>query len=663
MFRNMKLASKMIGGFLIVLALMLVVGASGFRGLFSVADRVEKSEDVNRLATMILEARRHEKNFVIRHDDSYVKQVDDIVGALTTQAHATRAKFTDPTNLAQMDAVLKAADEYHKSFKTFVAMEKKKGELMESMRAESAETMKELEGIRADLKKQLELVLTGEIEAAQVTDRVTKADDANRMIKWYLDVRKIEKEVIISGGDKKWLEEHAAVMKNISDLAADLKSRLRTQENKDRVDRVLAAVHGYQTEFDGFIEQILGQKKAEAVMVQTARDVQKQCEDALRNQKDKLAKESGLAKWTMGLVAGIGLALGLILAFGITRSITRPIARIIEGLSEGADQVASAAGQVSAASQQLAEGASEQAAGVEETSSSLEEMASMTRQNADNARQANSLMDETKSTVDRAGRSMAEMNRAMGDISRSGQEIGKIIKTIDEIAFQTNLLALNAAVEAARAGEAGAGFAVVADEVRNLAMRAAEAAKNTAGLIEGTITKIQQGTTLVREAGDSFTAVAQNAGKVGELIGEISAASSEQAQGIDQVNQAVAQMDSVTQRNAANAEESASASEELNAQADSMREMVNDLAALVGGAILHERAPQAVVRRRIEIPAKTAGMTASRIQKNLIAKTPVKSSKALLVRPPVPTKTSPPAQPAKSQGNRADDLIPMDDDL
>jgi methyl-accepting chemotaxis protein len=172
----------------------------------------------------------------------------------------------------------------------------------------------------------------------------------------------------------------------------------------------------------------------------------------------------------------------------------------------------------------------------------------------------------------------------MEEISKAGDETSKIIKTIDEIAFQTNLLALNAAVEAARAGEAGAGFAVVADEVRNLAMRAADAAKNTAELIEGTLKRVKDGSALVNTTNGAFAEVADRTAKVGELVSEIAAASNEQAQGIDQVNTAVAEMDKVVQQNAASAEESASASEEMSAQAEQMKGMVGELVALVGGS-------------------------------------------------------------------------------
>ncbi|MBW2107812.1 MAG: chemotaxis protein, partial [Deltaproteobacteria bacterium] len=239
-----------------------------------------------------------------------------------------------------------------------------------------------------------------------------------------------------------------------------------------------------------------------------------------------------------------------------------------------ADQVGAATSQVASASQSLAEGASEQAASLEETSSSLEEMSSMTKQNADNAAQANNLMQEANQAVEQAKGSMAEVNTSMEEITKASEETQKIIKTIDEIAFQTNLLALNAAVEAARAGEAGAGFAVVADEVRNLAMRAADAAKNTAGLIEDTVKKINAGSQLVTKTNEAFVEVAGSAAKVSDLVSEIAAASNEQAQGIEQVNTAVAEMDKVVQQNAANSEESASAAEEMSAQAQELQSML-----------------------------------------------------------------------------------------
>jgi methyl-accepting chemotaxis protein len=339
-------------------------------------------------------------------------------------------------------------------------------------------------------------------------------------------------------------------------------------------------------------------------------------------------------------IALIGI-LGLCgLAFVVIRSITGPLTEVISGLTESAEQVTSAAGQVSAASQSLAEGSAEQAAGIEETSSSLEEISSMTKQNANNANQADSLMKKANQVVGQANESMKELTTSMGEISRASEETSKIIKTIDEIAFQTNLLALNAAVEAARAGEAGAGFAVVADEVRNLAMRAADAAKNTAELIEGTVKKVKDGFELVTKTNEAFGAVAKSADKVGELVAEISSASNEQAQGIEEVNKAVVEMDKVVQQNAANAEESASASEEMNAQAEQMQSFVGELVGMVGGSssTLKTASSPGGNTRRVK-PAIRATMT----------KTDKRKLKAL-------------AAPAGKAKAKPEEIIPMDDD-
>ncbi len=298
--------------------------------------------------------------------------------------------------------------------------------------------------------------------------------------------------------------------------------------------------------------------------------------------------------------------IGILTSVLTFRSVSRALKGIIGGLSGVSEEVTSATAQVASASQELAEGASEQAASIEETSSSLEEMASMTKQNAANANQADDLMKKTKQVVGQANASMEHLTTSMQEISKASEETSKIIKTIDEIAFQTNLLALNAAVEAARAGEAGAGFAVVADEVRNLAMRAAEAAKNTANLIEGTVKKIKEGSAVVQKTNTEFSEVQISAARMGELIGEISAASGEQAEGIGQISKAVSEMENVIQRNSANAEESASASEEMSVQAEQMKIFVAELVSMVGGADGHSTIASATALRRKASSNKSA---------------------------------------------------------
>ena len=312
---------------------------------------------------------------------------------------------------------------------------------------------------------------------------------------------------------------------------------------------------------------------------------------ALREAADLLSQKVAdnttgtLGRVILFLVLGVlaVLLLSIFMAFSITRGITRPINELISRLSEGAQEVDQTAGELSHASASLASGAQENAGSLQDISSALEELSSMTQRNTQNSLEANSLMTQATGAVETAEQSMDKVITAMGEISSSGNEIAKIIKTIDDIAFQTNLLALNAAVEAARAGEAGSGFAVVADEVRNLANRSAEAAKNTASLIDSTITNINSGAEMVSLTAENFHTVQNHAGKVAQLLGEVAEASREQSQGIEQINKSMTDMDHITQSNASSADASARSADGLSTQAAELLAAVGELNTLVHG--------------------------------------------------------------------------------
>jgi len=603
----MSLRAKIMGTVAVVVLMVIVLGGIAFwasRSLvFSANDatiRLSEAKDAVNGSFWAMKQYQNQADLIINQDLDTIKEFQESEKHFKALLKNISESVDTEEEKAWVKEIEKAEGHYLEIFNNGIVPEVKHS----------------LEGVLKDLDGQADAIL-GQLEeygekiaasmwkefheAAQnsndknLAKRALDIDAANKMLFWSLKQYQNQADLIInqdlkSVGDFK---NSIVQMDKYRDLVA---AAVDTDQEKEWMKKVLEADRQWDTLFfdrvvpavekelkkdlqrlDGETDAALGivEEKIELVV----KSLTAEADEAVTEYR-KTAVQLQYAIVIVAVIAAVvGLTLGLLIANGIAG----PINRITAGMSEGANQVASASGQVSSSSQSMAEGASEQAASIEETSSSMEEMSSMTKRNAENAVNADGLMKEANQVVKTANASMGQLTRSMAEISKASEETSKIIKTIDEIAFQTNLLALNAAVEAARAGEAGAGFAVVADEVRNLAMRAANAAKDTAVLIEGTVKKVNDGSKLVSSTNEAFMKVAESSGKVGTLVAEIAQASKEQSNGIEQVNLAITQMDKIVQQNAANAEESASASEEMSAQAEQLKEYVEDLVLLVAG--------------------------------------------------------------------------------
>lgn len=389
----------------------------------------------------------------------------------------------------------------------------------------------------------------------------------------------------------------------LSRSLAKLKSLATNAQSSRLIDELEAVVASARTVAEKFQAELRGGdfEKAMATLDQEVTPAQAAVEAALGALTDQYFQLSHGAGATtaqliskadrFGRIGAIVLGGLTVVCLAVTLTATRLISRRLadtnRALNGSTGIVQENAGTVASSSQALAEGSSSQAASLEETSASLEELSSMTKRNAGSAEQAKQAATQARTSADAGVEHMTAMAAAMSTIKASSDDIAKIIKTIDEIAFQTNILALNAAIEAARAGEAGLGFAVVAEEVRALAQRSATAAKETAAKIEDSVAKSQQGAQISSEVAASFETIQQQIRHLDTLVGEIATASLEQTQGLSQVTKAVSQMDQITQANAATAEETAAASQELNTQATALSEAVASLRSVIGEGSRH----------------------------------------------------------------------------
>lgn len=399
-------------------------------------------------------------------------------------------------------------------------------------------------------------------------------------------------------GDKSRAEQSlAGFQAREASLTADLSELLRTVNGDDTagIVQLLRQKSQQAGQAHAELRQAMSNQQMDTALAIFSQKVQPLLDEIgtegtslVEGQNRELSAASAAAQsksvrsgWITILLALVGLLAGGAVYWAVHRS-SAALTGFSTRLADSAARVAGAASQVSAASRSLAEGASAQAASLEETSASTEEIASITRSNADRAREMAGLMHKSAQGASEVNQTLDRMIEKMKEIDASSTKIAHIIKVIDEIAFQTNILALNAAVEAARAGEAGLGFAVVADEVRNLAQRCAQAAKDTANLIEESIETSRDGNARLDQMAGAVRSLTENSTRVVSLVDEVNRGNQEQAHGMEQIAKAVLQMEQVTQKNAASAEESAAAGTELDRHAASLHDLMGEMREMVG---------------------------------------------------------------------------------
>lgn len=566
---NWTIKNRLLLGCGVLVAVLTLACGLGWRQAASSEQRItgiirSNQADMARLAAVqsaaadVNDARIAESQFLLRRRENFSQAVTSKVGRVRLQLSSLTTEPGTAEHRLRTNA-LELAGRYDTTFANLLSLRTKRGLTADDgLEGQLRRAVHSVEGVVTNLGiSELEMIL--------------------------LKCRRHEKDYLLRGNTN--------YLKDIAARIAEFEQQMRKCDPSPAVQtKASAAWKEYLGNMQRIVDVDQEIGEAERACQEAAEGFEKQMEQlaevtsagiSAAQQNALTALASG--KMFMLVLLGAGVLIGLAVASFLTRSITRPIQVALVSQSSSADRTASAAAQVAAASQQLAEGASEQAASLEETGASLEEMASMVKGNADSASKAKSIAGEARAAAEAGVSDLLGMRTAMQEIAASNGEVAKIVRDIDEIAFQTNVLALNAAVEAARAGDAGLGFAVVAEEVRSLAQRCARSAKETSAKIEDAIGKSGRGVQVSNKVAESFDRIAGRTREVDEYVGQIARASDEQARGIQQVTNAVAEMDKVTQANASSAEESASASEELSKEARTMKEAVEALQALIGG--------------------------------------------------------------------------------
>lgn len=591
MLKKLTVGKKIALGFMLIIGILLTISAIGYKDLMNSANGFRAyrnlSNETNlaaQIQTNMLQMSTNVKDYIITGSQ---KNYEDFNASwASTKGFYEEAKDTiiDPERSNMIGGVWKKLTDYRTGFDRIVELKNERNRLLNEVLYPKGQF---IENAMADIL----LSAKDEFDA----ETVYQAGIAMK----HLLLARLYVDRFLGTSEQEAMDRVLSEMKQMQGPIAALIKTLIDPKRQALLANVQKAKQDYLGNFNRLVEVVRDRNQVvENTLGKLGPEIAAETENiklsVMNDQNtlgEKIQKSNVRSVKIILVVSGFAVILGIVLSLIIIRGITAPLKRVIKGVTGASQKVTGASGEVSGASQQLAEEASQQAASLEETSASLEEITSMTRQNAQNAEQAETIVKGSMDKFEEAARAMGGLTESMKRISQSSEETQKIVKTIDDIAFQTNLLALNAAVEAARAGEAGAGFAVVADEVRNLAMRAAEAAKNTGRIIEETIKKVEDGSSSVLRAEETFAGVRQESKAVGELVSQIAASSLEQNHGIKQISEAVLEMDKGTMQTAAMAEETASASQEMKHQADNLEQFIKELTLLVGAG--REGDPQA----------------------------------------------------------------------
>ncbi len=602
-----------------IIAILVVVAITiawlGINGAGNINNSLNKIVDEDaarvslsaRMSQSLLEMHRAEKNMILAIDEQsiqeYEKEYEVSLKELDERAVALKSLVSE-ANKIKIDAFDVAVDNFQKISKSVQTLakdntnERAKILVRTKAREQLLLTQKLIEDLKISLEKDLEEELNKEVADVNIIKQKTQAIKLASLVDLNMLKSVRDTGFTLIEATQEGIDEIAQRSLKSLDEVYDNLLNLRKISDESKIsiiDETKVAVEAYdkiQTTILELAQQNSNQKaseisreegreaifKARALIRDISIDNEKNMDEAKIQSQINYESIKNLNL----IVSSVGILLAIIIAFFMVRQMINMISSSVIGVSEGAEQVASAATQISDSSQQLAEGAQEQAASVEEVTSSLVQTRATVDQNAQNAREADMLSKDANESAKLGYKHIKELTTSMTEINASSRKIANIIKTIDEIAFQTNLLALNAAVEAARAGEHGLGFAVVAEEVRNLAQRSADAAKDTANIIEQSIEQVRKGNDITSETNKAFEDILDKVKKVGDITGEIALASKEQATGVQQISEAMNQVDQVTQTMASNSEESAAASEEMSAQAVQMKSSIAQVADIFG---------------------------------------------------------------------------------